>query len=336
MIGIVAPSSVVPKVELTLAITKLREAGFKTRTHAQVRRRHQFFSGTDSERAEGFLEFACNPEISVLWCGRGGSGAIRTLDQIRYLESKGTRVPHGKLLVGYSDATLLMEYARKHWGWSTLHGPMPGLREFSVLRESHQSALFALIRGEKAESPALAKPLKWITAAPKKILEGELVGGNLTVWASAIGTPFQCDARGKILFLEDVGEPPYRIDRTLSQLQLAGQFNGVQAIVLGTFERCEDAVPSVLKVKPKEKDFKRVLRAPKASELKPLRPRMAKAKILRELFGEIGDRLKIPVAEGLPVGHGPEYPPLPLGAIYQLEIDGHLLLKQWSWLKKTP
>lgn len=331
MIGVVAPSSVVPAHELALAVERLRAAGLEVRVHPQTRRRHRFFAGTDAERADAFLEFARDPAIRVIWCGRGGSGAIRTLDELRRRLGDGPKPPAGKLLVGYSDATVLMEFVRREWGWATLHGPMPGLREFSVLRAAHLDALVALVRGERpATMPSLARPLRWLTASPKAPIEGELVGGNLTVWASALGTPFEAEARGKLLFFEDVGEAPYRIDRQLSQLSLSGRLDGVRALVLGTFERCEDAVPSVLRRRPRGRTVERVLRSPKPAELRPLRPLLPKSRILRELFAELGERHGFAVAEGLPVGHGPEYPPLPLGGRYRLEPDGRLSLLEWS------
>lgn len=333
MIGIVGPSSVVPRIELELARERLAEAGFGTRVHPQVLRRDRFFAGTDAERAAGLLEMAHDPAIDVLWCGRGGSGAIRTLEEVRRREASEGKPPSGKLLIGYSDATVIMEYVRRHWGWHTLHGPMLGLREFSVLKKSHLEALFALIRKEAVELPSLARRLKWIASPPRGSFEAELTGGNLTVWASVLGTPFEGDARGKALFFEDVGEAPYRIERMLSQLRMAGRFEGVKAIVLGTFERCEDSAPPVLARRPSDKALARVLQHPKPADLKPLRPVMKRDSIVRALFAELGERTGIPVAQGLPVGHGPEYPPLPLGAHYRWDTDGGMKLLSWGWLQ---
>jgi muramoyltetrapeptide carboxypeptidase len=338
-IGVVAPSSKLPLVEFRLGLDKIREAGMNPIVHPQCRKSHLFFAGTDEERASAFFEYAVDPRFSVVWSARGGYGAARLLPYLeRYTAERG--VPDRKLLMGYSDATALLEYVRNRWGWSTLHSPMPAMRKFCVQKNDEWGSLIRFIYGghgltEKqiVKAPWEKKALKFITSAPSGAIEGELVGGNLAVWTSLIGTPYAPQAKGKMVFLEDVDEPLYRIDRMIHQLAQAGAFKEVKAILLGNFLNCRDTVAKVLGVPPKNAAvLQRMLNEPKPEELKPLRKKLDERRGLRQIFGELGYQLGIPVAEGMPVGHGPEIACLPLGAEYRLDRKGQLKLLHWSWM----
>lgn len=333
-IGVVAPSSSVPQVELGLAAEALRREGFSVRIHPQCKRRFRFFAGRDEERAQAFFDSGMDASLEVLWCARGGSGALRILPLLEKMTAE-RGVPPKKLLIGYSDATALMEFVRQRWGWSTMHGPMMSQRQFSMLPRAEWRALVQILGGQKLPFPHGKKKLRFLGARPSQEIQGELVGGNLSIWASLLGTPFVGQGRNRILFFEDVGEPLYRLDRQVKQLELSGAFQGARAIVLGTFQNCSDAAPSVLKSLPAPGKLKSALSSPKPAQLKPLRPLMSQQKVLAETFGEVGERSGIPVALGLPVGHGPAYPPLPLGAQYVLRPSGELELRQWDWLDWT-
>jgi muramoyltetrapeptide carboxypeptidase LdcA involved in peptidoglycan recycling len=143
-----------------------------------------------------------------------------------------------------------------------------------------------------------------------------------------VGTPYEVRARGKILFLEDVGEALYRLDRMALQLLSSRSLAGVRAIVLGNFKACADVVPSVLKRPPPAGVS---LRHPPPEELEPLRPLIPDVAGIEAIFAPIARARKIPVAYGLPVGHGPEKFPLPLGATHELTPQGELRLHAWSW-----
>jgi muramoyltetrapeptide carboxypeptidase len=134
-ISIVAPSAVVPQVELGLGVERLEAAGFVPRVHAQVRKKHLFFAGSDEVRAKGFYEAANDPATEALWCARGGYGSFRLLPLLEKLKKPARR----KLLVGYSDSTALMEFVRQRWGWATLHGPMPSFRAISTSRSAQDT-----------------------------------------------------------------------------------------------------------------------------------------------------------------------------------------------------
>jgi muramoyltetrapeptide carboxypeptidase len=333
-IGIIAPSSKVPRVELKLGVDRIRLEGFRVQVHSQCYKSHLFFAGKDEERAKAFFEYAKSPDLSVLWCARGGHGSTRLLPILQRM-SLNSGVPPKKLLVGYSDSTALMEYVREFWGWSTLHAPMPSLRKFSLLGANDWQAMSGWIEGLESEAPWSNLRLKYWTQPPRGKIRGKIVGGNLSVWNCLLATRFQPSVKGCILFLEDVDENLYRIDRMLQHLVNSNSLKGVRAIVLGNFFNCRDGVPQVLKKSLAAKVTSKILTNPEPKDLQPLRKPMKELPVLKEIFTEFGNRLGVPVAFGLPVGHGPEVSPLPLGADYLLEPSGQLILEDWDWLDRS-
>lgn len=335
MIGIVAPSNKLPSVEFRLGLRKLRSAGLKVEVHPQCRRHDFLFAGTDSERAGAFYEYATDPRFSVLWCARGGYGAVRILPLLdRLTEDNG--IPGRKLLVGYSDATALLEYVRSRWGWATLHGPMPAMRRFCLQTADEWESLRDFLRGARrsgVKAPWEKARMRFIGKRPRGSIEGRVVGGNLTVWTSLLGTPFAASPRSKILFFEDVDEGIYRLDRMIQQLRLSNGLAGARAIFLGNFLGCNDTVAKVLRRMPgsdAERDL--LLDSPRPEDLRPLRKKFESKQAIQRIFGELGEALGIPVACGLPVGHGPGIASLPLGARYRLDRQGKLELLEWDWL----
>jgi muramoyltetrapeptide carboxypeptidase LdcA involved in peptidoglycan recycling len=164
--------------------------------------------------------------------------------------------------------------------------------------------------------------LTFLTSPPNSAIEAPLIGGNLSLLAAMCGTPWFPDTRGTILFLEDVGEAWYRLDRMVTQLTQAGAFDGAQAIVLGNFQECND-------------DVTMGLREPGSNDELPLREPIPEEAALAEIFGAVGRRLGIPVARGLPAGHGPGHWPMPLNTGYRLEPNGRLELVEWDWTARS-
>jgi muramoyltetrapeptide carboxypeptidase LdcA involved in peptidoglycan recycling len=243
-----------------------------------------------------------------------------------------------------------MEFVRQNWGWDTLHAPMPSLRSFSVLPERDVEPLKAwlnrsldLAPGDRSHPQACWQGQTLAVWVPpfsgrkkRKDFEGPLVGGNLSVLTALLGTPDEPRWRsGSLLFLEEVDEPLYRIDRFLQQLGMSRAFRGIRAVVLGSFLGCQDRVPGVLlksAAHPRLQDYpERLLRDPQPHELQPLRPVLEPDLGLKKVFADWGQRVRRPIFFGLPVGHGPDFAPLPLGAVYRLSPEGRFELRPGSW-----
>ncbi|MFT3788627.1 MAG: LD-carboxypeptidase [Tepidisphaeraceae bacterium] len=327
-VSVPATSSAIGPVELEIGVRRVRESGFEPKLHPHVLERYFVSAGTDEQRLAGLVDSAFDPETEVVWCGRGGYGAGRLLPLLEQATaSRG--VPLKKLLVGYSDITPLHHFVRTRWNWSTLHGVMVSASKHRATDEEW-SETCSLIRHDR---PALAyeKPgtLRWVMNKPMRDIDTKLVGGNLSLWHTLAGTPWQPDCRGKIVFLEDLDEKLYAIDRYVVQIEQAGMFDGAAAIVLGDFTACRDEANTTLDPN-----------TPITGKLDwDAHPRVPQRKVwditdgLIETFGRVAKRLGLPLAMGLPVGHGPNFHPLPLGAKYALGRDGSLTLRAWDWLR---
>jgi muramoyltetrapeptide carboxypeptidase len=192
-----------------------------------LRARAGYLAGGDDERLADFLSLVRDPSVAVILCARGGYGVGRILRDLPAAELRDSR----KLVVGYSDATLLLSFLHTCAGLASLHGPM--LEREDVTPEARAREL-ALMRGEPAGLASLAG-----RSVRAGVVEAPLVGGNLKLVQASIGTPWQVDARGAILFLEEVSEAPYALDRALVHMREAGLLEGVRGIALGQLVRCE-------------------------------------------------------------------------------------------------
>ena len=328
-VGFFAPSSRVSWIELQEGLAELEKRGFDCVVHPQVKKTHLFFAGTDQERAEAFWKMARDPELRVMWAARGGYGSARLLSILERFTREQGAPPSGKLYVGYSDSTALQEFVRKRWGWFGLHGEMPGLRKFTERKPAELKALCEWVRGGGGGWPELAartlgrKGLKLLTAGGRSgVAEGEVVGGNLTVVCSLLGTPYAVDFSNRIAFLEDTDEPLYRIDRTVQQLLNSGALKGARAVVLGNFAHCRDVVPLTAAR----------IGGPKKT---PLRKELSAVPTLQAMFKRLGDESGVPVFWGLPVGHGDQHFALPLGqgvsAAIEIAAGARFEMRSWGW-----
>lgn len=330
-IGIFAASSIVPVAELNLGVALLEDYGFEVFVHPQVLGRHFIYPGTDVERAEAFYEMACEDQIDVLWAARGGYGAGKILPLLDQLTRERGKPKRRKLLAGFSDVTVLHEFVRRRWDWATVHSAMPAGMSFARLKDEDRDATLACIKGELTRFRWENTSLEFITAPPSQAISAELIGGNLSLWQTLAGTPYAPNVSGKMLFFEDVDERPYRLDRMLTQIVQSGGLDGVRAIILGDFTRCDDESNLCFKPLDPGEDPRHLLSDTDKREQIPIRETFSTDAALKEIFGTVGERLKIPVARGLPVGHGPNYCPLPWGAMYQLTPDGALSMTKWAW-----
>lgn len=237
-IGLIAPSSPITdnadeKVEKSVAA--LQAQGFNVEVDKSCFAKYGYLSGTDEVRAEGVNRMFADKQIDAVFCLRGGYGTPRILDKINYEMIR----ENPKLFNGYSDITALHVALNKKCNLITLHGIMPGidmLRNFSdFTKESYFRAITSTEPLGELKNPAGEEIKRLI---PGKA-EGEIIGGNLSLIVTAIGTPYEIDVKEKILLLEDIGEYTYRVDRMLTQLRLAGKFDECVGIILGDFRDCE-------------------------------------------------------------------------------------------------
>ncbi len=240
-LGLIAPSGVVrTEGAIARAVAETERMGFKVKLGESAGQKYGYLSGTDEVRARDINGMFGDNEVDAIVCLRGGYGAMRILDQLDY----DMIAKHPKIFMGFSDITALHIALLERCGMVTFHGPMAAanwadrpLDDFS--RESMYRALMhAEPIGELANPPEYLKQ----TVNPGRA-EGQLVGGNLMLIASSLGTPWELDTRGRIIFIEEVGERTYSIDRMLTQLRLAGKFDDCAGVVFGDFADCPIEYP---------------------------------------------------------------------------------------------
>ncbi|MGC2270506.1 MAG: LD-carboxypeptidase [Candidatus Sulfotelmatobacter sp.] len=231
-VGIVAPASNFSHGDLHAGCEALRRAGYRPFYFDSILDRDLYFAGSVERRARELEEMFARPEVRAILCARGGYGANYLLQALDLQKIR----PHPKIFVGYSDLTCLLTYFSGALGWVTFHGPMVAkdwAHDGGVDPASWQSAL----AGTSAWEPALGTG-SGATGLVEGAAGGILYGGCLSILAASLGTPYEIDTAGTILFLEDIAAKPYQIDRMLMQLKLAGKFAGVRGIVFGEMLNC--------------------------------------------------------------------------------------------------
>ena len=238
-VGLVSPSSATDEhMSLQLAQEAMEALGFKVKmgAHAFARRGH--LADSDAERAGDLNAMFADREVKAVICMRGGSGAGRLLPLLDYERIR--RNP--KILLGYSDITALHCAIQAKTGLVTFHGPMGSgsWNRFNVdqfQRVLLQRELVQYQNKLEAGDELVPRRNRTTTITPGKV-QGELVGGNLSVLVALAGSPYMPDFRGKVLFLEDVSEAPYRIDRMLSTLKLMGALDQIAGFIFGDCSDC--------------------------------------------------------------------------------------------------
>lgn len=206
---------------------KLTALGFRVRLDDTAYAQYGYLSGTDEARAAAMNRAFADDTVAAVWCVKGGYGCIRMVDRVDW----DMIARHPKAFIGYSDITTLHTVLHERCHLCTFHGPMPKTDAFDGA--SLDSLLHALTGHPDRE---LVNPDGTaLTCLRPGTAEGMLVGGNLCLLAASTGTPYDLDTRGKLLFLEDVGEHVYNIDRYLQQLWLSGKLDGCAGLILGRF-----------------------------------------------------------------------------------------------------
>jgi muramoyltetrapeptide carboxypeptidase len=230
IVDVVAPGFRCSSESLRAGVEFLRRLGLEPRVPRALFGEDLLCANSDAQRYQQLKRALFARDSRCVWCVRGGYGAIRLIDALSRLKPPARR----KLFVGYSDATTLHYLLNQHWHWPSLHGPLlDRLGSGSVRAEELGELRAVLLGGLRQVRFAGLTPLN-AAARKRQVVRSKVFGGNLTVLQTTVGTALERRPR-QILFLEDVGERGYRIDRMLQHLSLAGALRGVKAIVFGDF-----------------------------------------------------------------------------------------------------
>ncbi|MCG2585150.1 LD-carboxypeptidase [Massilia sp. TS11] len=249
-VAILAPSGRTNEAAVERCVRNLETLGFRARVGANILAQHGNYAGSVAERVADLHAALLDPAIKAIWAVRGGSGGISALP---YIDYKLVRA-HPKALIGYSDITTYHYAFLRQAGVVSFHGPVLGSShpsEFSMaqlmaLLCDPQPSMTLPLAPENIER-ARDNPLYAARTIHSGVATGPLLGGNLSLVAALAGTPYGIDFKDHLLFLEDVNEPPYKIDRMMTQLDLAYGFDRARALIVGVCEECgpKDADPAL-------------------------------------------------------------------------------------------
>jgi len=231
LVGIAAPAGFTSDAAVEKAVANIESLGLRARVSDNIHYVYGNYAGTVEQRLADLHGMFRDPEIKAIWAIRGGSGAISLLEHIDYKLIRA----HPKALIGYSDITCLHLALLKHAGLVSFHGPVAS-STFSEYAVTHLQNVLMTPHDEYT-IPMYAEHTP--RAVHGGVATGRLIGGNLSLVSALAGTPYAADFRDAILYLEEVNEEPYRIDRMLTQLQLSQGFRHAAAVMIGVNENCE-------------------------------------------------------------------------------------------------
>lgn len=297
--ALIAPAGPVDDATIDRAIQRCRALDLEPVLGDAAGSRHGYLAGPDRARADD-LSWAIQSSVAGIWALRGGYGAVRTLERVDLSPLRA----HPKPFIGFSDNTTV-HLALLREGLVSFHGPHAGAEELPPVTEAVFRAV--VMTPEPAGCLALPDGVR-PDAIVAGVAEGPLIGGNLSLLAATCGTRYQPETSGAILFIEDVAEPLYRIDRMLTQLRLAGVLDDVAGIAIGEFTELE-----------------RSRREGDVDSAAASGGRRVWGTTLPDLLRQIVRPLGVPVAGGLPFGHGSENWTLPLGVAARLDAGAGTL-----------
>jgi len=294
VIALIAPAGPA-ELDLNLATQWMHARGYQLRVYPGVWQRDGYLAGSDAERLRDLHDAFADDSVDAIFCLRGGYGCPRLLDGIDFELLRG----HPKPFVGYSDITALHLAITRYAGFVTFHGPMLNADLLGNKQAPTESSLLHMLSGQ--QPPTLEHPLAYpLTTLASGCASGRLLGGNLSMICSVMGTAFELDGEGIILFIEDVNEPLYRVDRLLTHMRLAGKLDRLRGVLVGDVAGVE---------------------------------RAALERLLTQELGGLG----IPVLAGWRSGHCDPNLTLPMGAQVRLDADQQLLALEQDVVKvKSP
>ena len=292
-IGLITPAGVITQKQLDETIKELSNLGLKSYYLPSIFSKYGYFAGTDNERAEELMHMFTNKKIDAIWCVRGGYGAIRILDLLDYEKIK----KNPKALIGYSDISALNTALFQKTGLVTFHGPV-GISTFNpftkeslknVLFEPNEKYLYPYLREAETEQNT---EFDFYTLKAGKA-KGELIGGNLSVVESMVGSKYSPIFKDRIVYLEEIDERTYRVDKMLIHLLQATDLKEAAGIVFGIFKGCDG---------DKQPTFS-----------------------LKEMFEDIFKDFDIPIVYGFPFGHIKDKITIPTGVSARLNATNKTL-----------
>jgi muramoyltetrapeptide carboxypeptidase len=285
-IGLVAPAGpIINKSNFSAGVRILEKYGFTVKYNQYLLNTKSYLAGSDQERADEFNRLWSEPEVKALVAARGGYGCMRMLDLIDMKQIR----KNPKILIGFSDLTVLLAAIYKKTGLVSYHGPV--VTTLASINKQSQTSFFNVLKGN---APDQIKPSR-VKILKEGRTKGILLGGNLTTLVHMIATPYEIPWSDAILFIEDIGESPYRLDRLLTHLSRANRLQKIQGLILGTFSDDEK----------KEKGHMK---------------KTVQNRVLDLLAG-----LDIPIWSDFPVGHGRRNLTLPVGVEAMMDSDAGLL-----------
>ncbi|SHI42018.1 S66 peptidase family protein [Lutispora thermophila] len=233
-IGLIAPASPVLESKAKACIEWVKSSGYNVKWGESIFASRGYLSGDDELRANDINMMFRDEEVDAIFCIRGGYGTMRLLDMIDYDLIKN----NPKIFIGYSDITALHTTFYQRTGLITFHGPMVASFAKKRLDKLSEDYMMRALMNPEPLGDIINPPDIPIRAYNGGCAKGKIVGGNLSILADTMGTPYEIDTKDKILFIEDVGERPYNIDRMLLQLKLGGKFRDAAGIVIGDWADC--------------------------------------------------------------------------------------------------
>ena len=280
-IALVCPAGFMPVEKVSECIRVLNENwGFTTKVGTTVGRQYHYFSGTDEERIEDFQHMLDDENVKAVLCARGGYGISRIIDKIDFTRF----IENPKWIIGFSDVTIFHSHIYRNYYISTLHAPMANAFNEDGFKNEFVQSLRHALEGKKAKY--MVKPHEF---NKKGEGIGELVGGNLALLSHLAGTKSDLKTKGRILFIEDVGEYLYNIDRMMYQLKRSGKLDKLAGLVVGGFTDMKDT----------EKPF---------------------GQTAYEIIRDVVTEYDYPVCFDFPVSHGKENYALKIGVGYKLKV----------------